>query len=66
MNHTTMCFSNVVGPMEEIGFYGHPMAFLAPSVYGQPQVSIYIYMVIWLNGSLKTQIWKNDLCGLKV
>ncbi|CBI40536.3 unnamed protein product, partial [Vitis vinifera] len=37
MNHTTMCFSNVVGPMEEIGFYGHPMAFLAPSVYGQPQ-----------------------------
>nr|CAN79452.1 hypothetical protein VITISV_001678 [Vitis vinifera] len=23
--------------MEEIGFYGHPMAFLAPSVYGQPQ-----------------------------
>ncbi|RVW95365.1 O-acyltransferase WSD1 [Vitis vinifera] len=37
LNHTTMCFSNVVGPMEEIGFYGHPMAFLAPSVYGQPQ-----------------------------
>ncbi|XP_034709434.1 O-acyltransferase WSD1-like isoform X3 [Vitis riparia] len=37
MNHTTICFSNVVGPMEEIGFYGHPMAFLAPSVYGQPQ-----------------------------
>ncbi|KAJ9681199.1 hypothetical protein PVL29_020193 [Vitis rotundifolia] len=36
MNHTTICFSNVVGPMEEIGFYGHPMAFLAPSVYGQP------------------------------
>ena len=45
-----MCFSNVVGPMEEIGFYGHPMAFLAPSVYGQPQVSIYIYgyLIKWV------------------
>ena len=57
MNHTTMCFSNVVGPMEEIGFYGHPMAFLAPSVYGQPQVSIYIYgyLIKWVieNSNMK-------------
>ncbi|KAK3037320.1 hypothetical protein RJ639_032082 [Escallonia herrerae] len=36
ITHTTMCFSNLVGPQEEIGFYGHPMAFLAPSSYGQP------------------------------
>ncbi|EOX95706.1 O-acyltransferase family protein, putative [Theobroma cacao] len=36
MSHTTMCFSNLVGPLEEIGFYGHPIAFLAPSSYGQP------------------------------
>ncbi|CAL8123720.1 unnamed protein product [Prunus armeniaca] len=36
ISHTTMCFSNLVGPLEEIGFYGHPMAFLAPSSYGQP------------------------------
>ncbi|TYH63025.1 hypothetical protein ES332_D07G161700v1 [Gossypium tomentosum] len=36
LSHTTMCFSNLVGPLEEIGFYGHPMAFLAPSSYGQP------------------------------
>jgi len=34
-----MCFSNLVGPLEEIGFYGHPLAFLAPSSYGQPHVS---------------------------
>ncbi|KMT20304.1 hypothetical protein BVRB_1g003070 [Beta vulgaris subsp. vulgaris] len=34
--HTTIAFSNLVGPMEEIGFYGHPLAFLAPSSYGQP------------------------------
>lgn len=32
---TTMAFSNVVGPLEEIGFYGHPMAYLAATAYGQ-------------------------------
>ncbi|KAE8709434.1 putative CAP [Hibiscus syriacus] len=36
VSRTTMCFSNMVGPLEEIGFYGHPMAFLATSSYGQP------------------------------
>ncbi|XP_021893046.1 O-acyltransferase WSD1-like [Carica papaya] len=36
ISNTTMCLSNLVGPLEEIGFYGHPMAFLAPSSYGQP------------------------------
>nr|GMD22072.1 O-acyltransferase WSD1-like [Ipomoea batatas] len=36
IEHTTMCFSNLVGPQEEIGFCGHPMAYLAPSSYGQP------------------------------
>lgn len=35
--NTTMSFSNVVGPAEEISFYGHPLAFMAPSVYGHPQ-----------------------------
>ncbi|XP_012570634.1 wax ester synthase/diacylglycerol acyltransferase 11-like isoform X2 [Cicer arietinum] len=34
--HTTMAFSNVLGPVEEISFYGHPVAFIAPSVYGHP------------------------------
>ncbi|KNA17080.1 hypothetical protein SOVF_081870 [Spinacia oleracea] len=37
LSHTTFSFSNVVGPKEEISFYGHPMTFLAPSVYGHPQ-----------------------------
>ncbi|XVF33171.1 hypothetical protein REPUB_Repub17cG0145600 [Reevesia pubescens] len=37
MSRTTMCFSNMVGPREEIGFYGHPLAFIASSCYGQPQ-----------------------------
>ncbi|XP_071701516.1 wax ester synthase/diacylglycerol acyltransferase 11-like [Rutidosis leptorrhynchoides] len=36
ITRTTLCFSNLVGPLEEIGFYGHAMEFLAPSSYGQP------------------------------
>ncbi|KDP28488.1 hypothetical protein JCGZ_14259 [Jatropha curcas] len=36
IDHTTMCFSNLAGPQEEIGFYGHPLAFLAPSSFNQP------------------------------
>ncbi|KAL5568354.1 hypothetical protein UlMin_024929 [Ulmus minor] len=34
--NTTVAFSNMVGPQEDISFYGHPIAFLAPSVYGHP------------------------------
>ncbi|XP_021729184.1 O-acyltransferase WSD1-like [Chenopodium quinoa] len=37
LSNTTLYLSNMVGPMEEISFYGHPMTFLAPSVYGHPQ-----------------------------
>ncbi|KAK0591135.1 hypothetical protein LWI29_036100 [Acer saccharum] len=36
----TMQFSNVPGPQEEISYYGHPVAYVAPSCYGQPCVSI--------------------------
>lgn len=36
MIQTTMCFSNLVGPLEEIAFYGFPLAYLAPGSYGQP------------------------------
>lgn len=35
--NTTLSFSNVVGPIEEISFYGHPLSYFAPSVYGHPQ-----------------------------
>ncbi|GMY07424.1 wax ester synthase/diacylglycerol acyltransferase 11-like isoform X2 [Fagus crenata] len=34
--NTTVAFSNVVGPLEEISFIGHPIAFLAPTIYGFP------------------------------
>ncbi|XP_050251517.1 wax ester synthase/diacylglycerol acyltransferase 5-like isoform X2 [Quercus robur] len=36
LSNTTMAFSSMVGPLEEISFYGHPLAYIAPSVYGHP------------------------------
>ncbi|KAL5571420.1 hypothetical protein UlMin_021017 [Ulmus minor] len=36
LSSLTMAFSNLVGPLEEISFYGHPMAYLAATSYGQP------------------------------
>ncbi|CAH8295035.1 unnamed protein product [Eruca vesicaria subsp. sativa] len=36
LTNTTMSFSNMVGPIEEISFYGHPVTYMAPSVYGHP------------------------------
>ncbi|CAL4973837.1 unnamed protein product [Urochloa decumbens] len=35
--HTTISFSNMVRPGEQVEFCGHPVAFLAPSVYGPPE-----------------------------
>ncbi|KAL4307393.1 hypothetical protein AHAS_Ahas16G0273800 [Arachis hypogaea] len=35
--NTTLAFSNMPGPVEEVSFYGHPVAYIAPSVYGHPQ-----------------------------
>ncbi|KAL5542478.1 hypothetical protein UlMin_010188 [Ulmus minor] len=32
---TTVAFSNVVGPLEELGFYSHPMAYIAATTFGQ-------------------------------
>ena len=37
--NTTISFSNLVGPTEKIELCGHPVVFIAPSVYGVPQVS---------------------------
>ncbi|KFK34210.1 hypothetical protein AALP_AA5G115100 [Arabis alpina] len=36
LSNTTMSFSNLIGPIEEISFYGHPITYIAPSVYGHP------------------------------
>ncbi|KAL6610628.1 hypothetical protein ACP70R_040597 [Stipagrostis hirtigluma subsp. patula] len=34
--NTTMSFSSMVGPVEKVQFYGHPIVYIAPSVYGHP------------------------------
>ncbi|XP_030501890.2 wax ester synthase/diacylglycerol acyltransferase 5 isoform X1 [Cannabis sativa] len=36
ISSTTLAFSNLMGPLEEVSFYGHRIAYLAPSVYGHP------------------------------
>ncbi|KAF8097713.1 hypothetical protein N665_0283s0017 [Sinapis alba] len=36
LSNTTMSFSNLIGPIEEISFFGHPITYMAPSVYGHP------------------------------
>ncbi|XP_055827482.1 wax ester synthase/diacylglycerol acyltransferase 11-like [Solanum dulcamara] len=35
--HTTLLISNMVGPQEEITFFGHKLVFCAPTVFGVPQ-----------------------------
>ncbi|CAH8331539.1 unnamed protein product [Eruca vesicaria subsp. sativa] len=38
--NTTMAFSNVVGPAEEISFFGHQISYIASSTFGIPQALI--------------------------
>jgi hypothetical protein len=38
--NTTMSFSSMIGPTEKVEFYGHPIVYIAPTVYGHPHVSI--------------------------
>ncbi|KAI3458011.1 hypothetical protein Pfo_014674 [Paulownia fortunei] len=42
-SNTTLTFSNVVGPQEELNLFGHPLSYIAPSVYGFPQALIIHY-----------------------
>lgn len=39
ISHTTISFSNMIGPVEQVEFCGHPVVFIAPSGYGPPEVS---------------------------
>lgn len=34
--NTTLWFTNVPGPQQEVTFYGHEITYIAPSCYGQP------------------------------
>lgn len=45
---TTLLFSNVKGPEEELSFYGHPIAYVAPSCYGQTN-ELTIHLVSYAN-----------------
>ncbi|CAH2047137.1 unnamed protein product, partial [Thlaspi arvense] len=36
-SNTTLCLSNVTGPIEEVSFKGHPIAYIALSTYGHSQ-----------------------------
>ncbi|KAM3259263.1 hypothetical protein ACQJBY_050819 [Aegilops geniculata] len=41
--NTTILFSNMVGPTEQIELCGHPIEFIAPSIYGGPQALVVHY-----------------------
>ncbi|XP_010426427.1 PREDICTED: O-acyltransferase WSD1-like [Camelina sativa] len=36
LSNTTMAFSNLVGPIEEVSLYGNTVTYIAPSAYGHP------------------------------
>nr|XP_043626952.1 wax ester synthase/diacylglycerol acyltransferase 11-like [Erigeron canadensis] len=46
--NTTLWFTNVPGPQEEVTFYGHDCAYLAPSCYGQPN-ALMIHIVSYMD-----------------
>ncbi|KAK1556035.1 hypothetical protein Q3G72_034892 [Acer saccharum] len=47
-SQTTLWFSNVTGPQEEVSFHGYPVAYVAPSCYGQPN-GLMIHVVSYVN-----------------
>ncbi|KAJ9167268.1 hypothetical protein P3X46_021932 [Hevea brasiliensis] len=47
-NRITLWFSNVPGPVEEISYFGHTVAFIALSAYGQPNALV-IHVVSYAN-----------------
>ncbi|KAJ6297190.1 hypothetical protein OIU78_022840 [Salix suchowensis] len=47
-NQTTLLFSNVPGPQEEITCFGHQVAYVAPTCYGQPN-ALMIHVVSYAN-----------------
>ncbi|CAN8287216.1 unnamed protein product [Cochlearia groenlandica] len=46
--HTTLSYSNVMGPKEEISFFDHPMSYVTASAIGGPQALI-IHFVSYVN-----------------
>ena len=54
VGNTTLSFSNMIGPLEEIQFLGLPITHIIPTVTGQPQVSIALYGMVYI---LKGVAW---------
>jgi hypothetical protein len=44
-----MSFSSMGGPAEKVEFYGHPIIYIAPSVYGHPHVKARWSLILVLN-----------------
>lgn len=45
-DHTTLTYSNVMGPDEEISIFDHPISYLAASALTGSQVSIDRYIIM--------------------
>ncbi|CAN7100633.1 unnamed protein product [Brassica rapa subsp. narinosa] len=54
ISNTTMSFSNLVGPTEEVSLYGHPITYIAPSAYGHPHVKSFAMIYFILQKKKKT------------
>jgi len=39
--HTTLSFSNMIGPTEQVLFCGNPILYIAPGTYGHPHVKFF-------------------------
>ncbi|XP_076909931.1 wax ester synthase/diacylglycerol acyltransferase 11-like [Bidens hawaiensis] len=46
--NTTLWFTSLPGPEQEVTFYGHDLTYIAPSCYGQPN-SLMIHVVSYMN-----------------
>ncbi|KAK9060687.1 hypothetical protein SSX86_021393 [Deinandra increscens subsp. villosa] len=46
--NTTMCFSNVPGPQQEIALFGHDITYVAPGCYGLPN-ALAIHVVSYID-----------------
>ncbi|XP_050211667.1 wax ester synthase/diacylglycerol acyltransferase 4-like isoform X3 [Mercurialis annua] len=45
---TSICYSNLPGPREQVSFCGYPLAFIAPSCFGQPN-ALFVHVVSYVN-----------------
>uniref|UniRef100_A0A0D3C0U4 O-acyltransferase WSD1 C-terminal domain-containing protein n=1 Tax=Brassica oleracea var. oleracea TaxID=109376 RepID=A0A0D3C0U4_BRAOL len=44
VSNTTTFISNMIGPTDEISFHGHPILYIAPSVYGHAHKYRFLFL----------------------